>query len=90
MRKPTVKFPVVCRECQREVLTSLSIPVVADALICGKTIRLHANCHDKWWDASPIEVEQIREYIGATVMAARLKTPSKSKNGQQIPQVTNA
>ena len=32
------------------------------------SIRLHAGCHDIYWDASELEVEQIRSYLGAGVL----------------------
>jgi hypothetical protein len=43
------------------------LPVVAvvDALAAGKAIQIHANCHDVWWDANALEVEQIRQYLDA-------------------------
>jgi hypothetical protein len=31
----------------------------------GSSIRLHAGCHDVYWDASELEAEQIRSYLGA-------------------------
>ncbi len=68
MTKSIVKFPVVCPECGREALAA--IPIAADALMECKSIRLHSNCHDKWWDASHVEVEQLRQYIGALSLAA--------------------
>jgi hypothetical protein len=39
--------------------------VIASALSALTNIRLHASCHDQWWDASKTELEQIREYLGA-------------------------
>jgi hypothetical protein len=84
MTESIVKFPVICPECQREVLTSLPFTFAAVALIRGRNIRLHASCHDKWWDASPVEVEQLREYVGALALAALPETPSNSKNGPHI------
>jgi hypothetical protein len=41
----------------------LSVALVAEALVVGATIRLHASCHDISWDATESEVEQIREYL---------------------------
>jgi hypothetical protein len=34
----------------------------------GSSIRLHANCHDVHWDATELEIEQIREYLSAGVV----------------------
>jgi hypothetical protein len=41
--------------------------VIAEVLLLGKTIRLHADCHDVYWDATALELEQVREYLGAGV-----------------------
>jgi hypothetical protein len=64
MIEPSVRFPVMCPECGREVLSALPVGLVAGALIRGRGIRFHSPCHDLYWDASPIEIEQLREYMG--------------------------
>ena len=46
----------------------LPVAVIAEALIVGSSIRLHARCHDVYWDATELEIEQIREYLGAGVL----------------------
>jgi hypothetical protein len=38
---------------------------VADALQRGSDICLIATCHDVIWSATELELEQIREYLGA-------------------------
>jgi hypothetical protein len=63
--EPSVRFPVICPECRREVLATLPVAVVAGALIRERGVRLYASCHDLYWDASSIEIEQLREYMGA-------------------------
>jgi hypothetical protein len=65
MGEPTIRVPVTCAECGKEALTEFPIGVVADALIKGTNIRFYATCHDTIWDASEIEIEQLREYMGA-------------------------
>jgi hypothetical protein len=65
--EPVVRFPVNCPICARSSLTELPVSVIAEALIAGLSIRLHARCHDVRWDATELEVEQIREYLGAAV-----------------------
>lgn len=65
MTEPTIRFPVTCPVCDREVLTEFPVALVAIALIQWNNIRLHAGCHDVYWNASRREVEQIREYLGA-------------------------
>jgi hypothetical protein len=88
MTESIVKFSVICPVCQREVLTSLPFIYAAEALIRGKNIRLHASCHDKWWDASSAEVEQVREYVGAVALVAQPEKSSSSKNGSHIQLAT--
>ena len=65
-REPVVRFPVLCPTCAVERLTEIPVAVVAAALVKGRNIRLHATCHDKWWDATAVELKQIREYLAAT------------------------
>jgi len=67
-KEPGVRFPVNCPLCAHWSLSELPVGVIAEALITGSSIRLHAECHDVYWDASEIEVEQIREYLGAAVL----------------------
>ncbi len=50
------------------LLTELPVAQIAEALIMGSSIRLHAGCHDVYWDATELEIEQIREYLGAGVV----------------------
>ena len=71
MIEPSVRFPVICPECQREVLASLPVGLVAGALIRQRGIRLYSSCHDIYWDASPIELEQLRQYMGAAWIDAQ-------------------
>jgi hypothetical protein len=66
-KEPGVRFPVVCPKCARALLTELPVARIAEALIIGASIRLHADCHDVYWDATALEIEQIREYLGAGV-----------------------
>jgi hypothetical protein len=39
---------------------------VAAALLRNEGISLVAACHNTRWDASKLELDQIREYLGAT------------------------
>jgi hypothetical protein len=72
MKEPTTRFPVTCPKCGNEVLAELPVAVVAIGLIRGTTIRLFADCHGVSWNASPLEIEQIREYLGASWVNAQL------------------
>ena len=60
---------MICPVCGRALLTELPVAQIAEALIMGSSIRLHADCHDVCWDATQLETEQIREYLGAGVFA---------------------
>ena len=71
-REPLVRFPVFCPTCAAERLVTVPVAVIAAALVKGGTIRLHASCHDKWWDATAVELQQVREYLAATSMNATL------------------
>jgi hypothetical protein len=65
MNHPTVRFPAACPKCGKERLAEFSLNEVADALERGIDISLVATCHDVIWAATELELEQIREYIGA-------------------------
>jgi hypothetical protein len=65
MNHPTVRFPAACPKCGRERLAELPLEEVADALRRGTDICLVATCHEVIWAATELELEQIREYIGA-------------------------
>lgn len=67
----TIRFPLTCPECGNEFLTQMPVAVIAVALIREQTIRLFSDCHGFWWDASSLEIEQIREYLGAPWLDAQ-------------------
>ncbi len=69
MHEPTVRFPVACPKCGMERLTEIPFHVVTDALQRGSDICLVATCHDVIWTATELELEQIREYVGAVLSA---------------------
>jgi hypothetical protein len=71
MTEPTIRFPVACPECGIELLTAFPVSVVADALLRGANISLMAACHNAIWDASDLELEQIREYLGTVWLDAQ-------------------
>jgi hypothetical protein len=64
MKEPAIQFPVVCPECALESFFELPIAVIAHALLTGKSIRLHATCHDQYWTATFIERAQLRRTLG--------------------------
>jgi hypothetical protein len=63
MNEPAIEFPVVCPECALESPFRLPIAVIAQALLTGKSLRLHASCHDQYWTATFIEREQLRKTL---------------------------
>jgi hypothetical protein len=62
---PSLRFPVVCPICATEQLATFSVATLTKGLLTGTSIRLYAACHDKYWDATRIEKEQLREYLDA-------------------------
>jgi hypothetical protein len=65
MNHPTIRFPAACPQCGSERLAEFALDEVADALQRGSDICLVATCHDVVWTATELELEQIREYLGA-------------------------
>lgn len=63
LHEPWLRFPVVCPRCRREELSALPVAGIAAALLNGSAIPLHVSCHDIYWHASLIEIEQLREYL---------------------------
>jgi hypothetical protein len=81
MQEPTLRFAVTCPDCGLESLAELPIAVIANALLTGKSIRLHASCHDQvYWTATFIEREQLRKSLGTMKIQARhhLSAPESS------------
>jgi hypothetical protein len=60
-----MKFAVTCPECALESISELPIAVIANALLTGKSIRLYASCHDRFWTATFVEREQLRKTLAA-------------------------
>ena len=63
MSEPILKIPVTCPDCALESLSEIPIALIANALLTGKGIRLHANCHDLYWTATFAEREQLRKSL---------------------------
>jgi hypothetical protein len=64
MDAPTIKFPVTCPQCGKESLAEYRVVAVTIALFEWGSMRLYADCHQVFWDASLVERDQIREYLG--------------------------
>ena len=67
-QEPGIRFPVTCPLCTQAMLTELPVALIAEALMARSSIRLHVGCHNVYWDATEVEVEQIREYLRAGVL----------------------
>jgi hypothetical protein len=62
---PVVEIPVRCAACGRESLVEFPVLVIATALTRWNNLRLYSACHDVSWDASPSELQFIRQHLGA-------------------------
>jgi hypothetical protein len=71
MRDPEVLMPVQCPECRQEWLEGFPVALVADALLSGNRLRITSRCHSKEWHATAVEMEQIRQYLGAGCIGPR-------------------
>jgi hypothetical protein len=71
MKDVEVFMPIKCPECAEEWLEGFSVALAADALMSGRRVRMRSRCHSKEWDATPIEMEQLREYLGAGCIGPR-------------------
>lgn len=63
MLEPILRFNVTCPDCALESLAEMPIALIANALLIGKDIRLHADCHDLYWTATFAEREQLRKSL---------------------------
>jgi hypothetical protein len=71
MKDPEVLMPVQCPECREEWLEGFPLALVADALLSGSRIRIRSRCHSTEWNAGAVEMEQIRQYLGAGCIGPR-------------------
>jgi hypothetical protein len=79
MPEPILKFPVTCPHCALESVSEVPIALIANALLIGKAIRLHSNCHDHYWTATFAEREQLRKsLVNLSIETPTLKNPAHS------------
>jgi hypothetical protein len=64
-----VVFPITCPKCGRESLSSLPAAMINLALLNEGHLTLRSRCHRIEWQASPQEIEQIRQYLWAAQIA---------------------
>jgi hypothetical protein len=75
--EPTLKVPLTCPDCALESLSEIPIALIANALLTGKSLRLHSNCHDHYWTATLVEREILRKSL------ATLKIEATTRQGSQ-------
>jgi hypothetical protein len=63
MLEPSLQFSVTCPDCALESVSQIPIAVIAGGLLTGKSLRLHSNCHDRYWTATYIERENLRRAL---------------------------
>lgn len=73
-----VRFPVSCPICRKELIAEYRPTDIVGALINNRPIRLYAACHDKSWNASYVEVQQIRAHLGAARVGTNRRAEVKS------------
>jgi hypothetical protein len=78
MRETVLRVPVACRKCTQERLMDLPAQAVAAALESGAPLLLFASCHHLAWKASPIEREQLQEYLEAVTLLPPTITPHEA------------
>lgn len=71
IRDPSIQFPVSCPHCGAEIIGEFPVAEVAGALLSGnQELRLYAPCHRHYWSPSPLELNQIRQYLWAWLNAS--------------------
>jgi hypothetical protein len=75
MEDTPLRIPVVCPECAKEVSTDIPTASIADALATGGPIRLYSPCHERVWQASCLEREQLQAYLEAAILSRSLQKP---------------
>jgi hypothetical protein len=89
MQEPILQFLVTCPACGLESPSEVSIAVIAHALLSGKGIRIHAQCHDEYWTATFIEREQLRTALKG-MRVNTLSTPSRQPNAERSLEIEMA
>jgi len=64
MTESEILIPVRCPICSQQPLTGFRVSVIAEALQTLE-IRLYSECHLTSWEASELELAQLREYMYA-------------------------
>jgi hypothetical protein len=77
MPEPSLKFSVTCPDCALESVSEMPIAVIASGLLSGKSLRLHSNCHDRYWTATFTEREQLRKSLAVLKIDTHAKRSSQ-------------
>jgi hypothetical protein len=81
VREPLIEFPLTCPECAMVNLAKYPIAVIANALLTGRSLRLYASCHDKYWTATFSEREQLRKHLaGMNLEVLKSRTASEQSH----------
>jgi hypothetical protein len=82
MQEPILQFLVTCPACALESPCEMSVAVIAHALLSGRGICLHVQCHDQYWTATFLEREQLRTAL-KEMRVKTLSTPSLQTNAKR-------
>jgi hypothetical protein len=68
MEERCIQFPAVCPNCGVDALIKHRLEDVLDALFYAKPLCLISVCHGTSWRVGEIELDQIRDYVRATLI----------------------
>jgi hypothetical protein len=85
MKLPVVRFPVLCPRCGVESFAEVSVDLAAEALMRNEGVQLKAVCHNLYWTASPIEMQQLRDYLSAGFVDEQQRTSSPTADRISVP-----
>ena len=67
-----IAIPVQCHRCGAVTLSEFSSIVVATALLKWNNMNLYVPCHLGSWDATKLDLQRIREYVGEPWLEAQM------------------
>ncbi len=70
MEESFIRFPVTCPRCGSESLAEFRAVIVTIAVVEWHSMRLYSPCHEVFWYASDMELDQIGAYLGASWVGA--------------------
>ena len=75
MSESEIQVPTRCPECGTVALTTFPVLVVATALTAWYQMRLHCDCHRTEWDATVVEIQSMRTFLGKDWLDAHMRPP---------------